>query len=352
VFRRFFVSGPQILYYHRVAADDAQAQRDPFGLTVSKENFAAQMASLAKKQNVVPLHDIVKDFLGELKLPGNSVAITFDDGYRDNYENAYPVLKALGLPATIFLTAGFIEKNSRLWWMSVSEILNHHPPEILRNLIGESNFCSLETAEQSARNGSRKYRDISEKRRICEIMKKLDENHRRQLIDFLESRLPYGHDGNDAEREFLSWNEIREMEQNGIAFGSHTMTHPILTQLDTETARQEIRQSKALLENILGHEVTFFSYPAGVFDKSHMRLVVEAGYEAAFATSRDCGVPGNHLFALRRKRVAEMHSIGFNGTFSEKAFEMELCGLMEFISLRKMRSKHKHAKQSPQPGRR
>jgi peptidoglycan/xylan/chitin deacetylase (PgdA/CDA1 family) len=294
------------------------------------------MEYLKKNRHVVPLSDVIKHFRGELELSRYSVAVSFDDGYRDNYDNAYPVLRSLELPATVFLTVGYIGSSRKLWWERVLEMLDEMDKNELQMILAGGSICPEKTARElisyTSQNGDRTKLGAS----VIDSFKLMKEDQRIRLVDLLDEAQKPNKDDNDK-RSFLSWAEIKEMAANNITFGSHTMYHPILTQVTKARAREEIQTSKSELESGLKREVAFFAYPDGMFNSEIMQLVAEAGYEAAFATSRHNTNTGHHLYALGRRRVGEGHSMFPDGNFSKELFEMEISGLFKILFLRKRR---------------
>jgi peptidoglycan/xylan/chitin deacetylase (PgdA/CDA1 family) len=119
------------------------------------------------------------------------------------------------------------------------------------------------------------------------------------------------------------------MAEEGIEFGSHTRSHPFLTQIAPEAAREEIAASRHELEERVGRPVIAFAYPDGRFDETIERLVEEAGYACAFQTRRLSRADRDSRYALPRRPVKEAHSTGFGGRFSSRLFAAELDGAVD-----------------------
>lgn len=212
---------PAILMYHSVAPGADLSNR----LVVSPETFDKQMRLLKERGfNVIPAEELARNIQNGRRMPLHTVAITFDDGYKDNYTYAFPVLKKYGLPATIFVITGEVGRSDR-----------------------------------------------------------------------------------------LSWGEIMTMRDSGLAaFGSHTLSHCILTEVpsDAELSR-ELSGSRALLENKLGAPVRTFAYPCGFFDDRVKEAAGKAGYEFAFATNPRQKVGNRDLMALKRIRISQRSGSSF-----------------------------------------
>ena len=275
--RRFLV-----LCYHRVN-DDAH----PFFPGTPVALFREQMETLRRYFAVLPLAELAER--ARLRdLPRNGVAVTFDDGYRDNYTNAFPVLRDLGLPATIFLTTEAVDGNALLWHDRVFDAFHRTPKDEARfgseilPLGAADRGASLATVLARLRRSSPQDRD----RRIESLLEALG-------ID----------NGASGGWEKLSWQEVREMASCGISFGAHTLDHPILTFVGEEEARRQIRESKRRIETELGSPITMFAYPNGGasdFDRSTRRIVEEEGLSLAVTTVSGANDESTDAYSLRR----------------------------------------------------
>lgn len=191
---------------------------------------------------VVPLHDLASGKKGARP----RVALTFDDGLRNNVDVAYPILKKLGLPATFFVCPGLIDGEQWLW--------NHEARQRLLTLD------AAERGELAAAVGA-----PGEVEAFIEWMKTLDIARRREVEAEIRSATP-GFGPTDAQRhefDLAGWQELKSLDPRVVTIGSHTMTHPILTSLTAEQTDAEMRQSRFALEKRLEREVSLFCYPNG-----------------------------------------------------------------------------------------
>jgi peptidoglycan/xylan/chitin deacetylase (PgdA/CDA1 family) len=217
-----------ILMYHHISDYLGQLP-----LNVTPSLFEKQIKYLLSRNfKVISITQLVESLKGNSPLPPKSVVITFDDGYKNNYLHAYPILKKYNLPATIFLTTGFINKSVK--------------PE---------SFSPV-------------YKEII-------------------------SRCP---------QEWLpfSWEEVREMSENGIEFGAHTVSHPRLTKIPLEKAREEIEESKREIEEKLGKQVKCFAYPYGDYNEEIIEIVREVGFACAVSVHPFPISNRTNLYALGR----------------------------------------------------
>jgi len=270
-----------ILTYHQVNDDG-----DAFFEGVPTKTFARQMEVIQEYFNVLPLDELVERAAGN-DVPPRGIAITFDDGYRDNYVNAFPVLKRHGMPATVFLVTGVLGNHSPIWHDRVFGIF--------RQTQCESAF--LEGKQRPMRN-------IDEKRGVMNLvlarLRGLDPFERDSEIERLGQALGVPEPRHNPK---LTWDEVREMTASGIAFGAHTVTHPILTKIPLGQAVQEIVASKEALEREVKRPVTLFAYPNGRandFSAPIKRAVREAGFLCAVTTLWGANDRRTDFFELRR----------------------------------------------------
>ena len=277
----------QILIYHRVNDD-----RDAFFPGVSIDAFTKEMEYLVRHYSVLALEDAV-DGLQSRDLPDKAVVVTFDDGYRDNYLNAFPILKRLSIPATIFLATDAISSGRMLWHDRVFTAFRKTNAPILEGL-GRTDLprYSLTTLEEK----------LLAQRAVLKLLRCVDEGERSRLIDRLISTLGV-EDRKEDRGLMLDWDEIKEMHDSGISFGSHTVTHPILSTLSIDRTKMEVYGSKKTIEEKLGIPAKAFAYPnggRGDFNEDIKTLVRRAGYVCGLTTLFGANSAGQDLFELRR----------------------------------------------------
>lgn len=282
-------SNLQILVYHRVTAEP-----DPYLPQMPLSTFHSQMEHLAAHYRVYRLDDAV-DRLMWGGLADNAIAITFDDGYRDNFDHAWPVLRQLGMTATFFLATGTIGTGKLLWHDRVFRSFAATTRRELRAFGTARETLPLDTPDQRARS----------RQRFVDFLRTLDNVERERYVDELEGRLDIGSDPRDASL-MMTWDQARRMAGEGAHFGAHTVTHPILSRLARDEARQEICESKAVVERQLGTAIDCFAYPAGRpvdYDDAIKDLLREAGFVSAVTTR--CG--SNRRPRGRQPDAFELH---------------------------------------------
>jgi len=306
----------KILAYHRVNNEQPYSP----GLTVSVSNFTEQIKFL-KRHNIVPLNEAVEMLRSGNKTPLNAIVITFDDGYRDNYSNAFPVLRRFNIPATIFLSVTNVNMHEDFWVDWVIKAVECNSKEVM-------DLTRLGLAKYRARNLREKEKTIQD---ILSRIKKLDRESAQRLIDYLRSeflqfpsKIMYSEGP-----KILSWEEIKEMRKHNISFGSHSMNHVILTKLPLHEAAYQINKSKRVIEEKLGEEIHSFAYPNGSaedFNREIVNLIEDSGYSCACTLIPGSNKTNADIYALRRYCVTEGMSTGFFGTFSPPLFALELSG--------------------------
>lgn len=302
-----------IFAYHRVVADIAKAEREAiYGLVVSSATFRRHCEALKKAFDVVSLETAMHFLDGERKVTRPLAVITFDDGYLDFYEEAFPVLNDLGLPATVFLPTNLIGQNKplahdRIFWL-VKQALEKR--------------VSISAALDKA--GVKK--DFSDSRDLLSVTDAivyLPHEQREKVIAELEKLL-----GDFAayprEYQLLSWEMVREMARKGINFGDHTANHVVLPLEDESLLEAEIINSKRELERELGKKVISFAYPNGEYNARVRQFVAQAGYKIAVTTEKRINQPGADLLALGRISLCEESTRGFKGTYSPRVADLRL----------------------------
>jgi peptidoglycan/xylan/chitin deacetylase (PgdA/CDA1 family) len=303
-----------ILTLHHVRPRGAGGFR-PNGLLEIMPDFLDRTLSLIRAEG----YDLVSldEALALLSAPRKGrffVALTFDDGYRDNVEQAWPVLAKHGAPWTLFVTAGFADRTARLWWLELEEAIAALPQVNV----------TLPDGPFTANTGS----DAEKQRAFDGLYWRLRRQPEATLLSAIADLAKQA--GIDStvlvERECLPWETLRALAgAPGVTIGAHTLTHPMLAKHDEASARSEIVESKARLEKELGIPVRHFAYPVGDPTSAGPRdfaLAKAAGFASAVTTR-----PG-HLFAEHADHPHALPRVSLNGLHqSEAALRALLSGL-------------------------
>jgi peptidoglycan/xylan/chitin deacetylase (PgdA/CDA1 family) len=269
-----------VLNYHRIG----NRNEEPFDAGVfsaTADEFNDQISYLKRRVSLVTLEEALAFIDGELneaivgeKIGGCRVLITFDDGYIDNYDIAYPILRSHGVQGVFFLATSMVGSSQVPWWDEIA--------------------CLVKTARVrkfSLRYPAELVVDIEENgltESLNAILKlyKMPGNadHARFMQELAQEGR--GQEPPQTERRFLSWDEARQMMRGGMAIGSHTRSHMILSQLQPEQQLEELRESRAILQEKLGSNVDVLAYPVGSkgsFTHQTQSAAQQTGYRAAFS---------------------------------------------------------------------
>jgi peptidoglycan/xylan/chitin deacetylase (PgdA/CDA1 family) len=278
--------GLRILAYHRILDDDLSSFAfDEALISARRDDFREQMKFVRRNFDVISFEDLHRCEMEEREWPRRALIITFDDGYRDNYTNAFPVLKEFHLPATIFLTTGHIGEARLFWWDRVAYLIKHTSRQSVV-------FADLSSAPFDLSSARARRQSIA---RVLWWLKQVQEETRNRFLDSLSSELDVELPGGVAEEMHLSWDEVKEMARSGIEFGSHTVTHPILSHVGESQLQREISESKQAIEEHLGREVMAFAYPAGRrtrFNDNVQSIVARCGYRYAVSYDEGAAIEG------------------------------------------------------------
>jgi peptidoglycan/xylan/chitin deacetylase (PgdA/CDA1 family) len=260
-----------ILMYHRVSPP----AKDLYLQSLAPEIFDKQIEYLKKEFKILSLEEFARTCRSSDPLPEKTAVITFDDGYKDNYTYAYPILQKYDVPATIFLTTGYIETGKLLWWDLVGYICRHSQVNTLR--LDDDGLTEFKIKTDSDRTKT--------KFRITEKLRRKSESQKWSIIQQLVNQSELPSLITPGKNLILSWSEIQEMAKGKITFGAHTVNHPILTSESLELAKREITQSKRAIEERLKTEITTFSYPDGCYNNEIIDIVRKSGFICATAVS-------------------------------------------------------------------
>lgn len=274
-----------VVMYHRISENEDTP-------ATSARAFAEQISYLTAHYRLMPLSDLADSLASGRKLPPGAAAITIDDGYRDTYEVALPILRRYDAPAAVFVVTDFVDEKAWLWTDKLRYLILRTEAERFETVIkGRSlllNFSGRASRLEAA--GC-----------INTVLKTLPDEEKNEAIDRIALSLGLQIPPKPpSEFSSLTWEQLREMVSAGIEIGSHTVTHPILTNISREQLQRELRESRARIASMLNREVTLFCYPNGNANASVRREVKREGYKCALTTERGFNDERSDLFALKR----------------------------------------------------
>jgi peptidoglycan/xylan/chitin deacetylase (PgdA/CDA1 family) len=292
--------GSVIYMFHRLTDDNSGLREG-----VRVELFEAFCALLAKHYEVLPLVEIVRRIRSG-RVSSREVAITFDDGYSDNYHLALPVLRRYHLPATVFVTTDFINGKSYPWATRLELIIE-------RGSAPDGPLCCdgipLDLSSMEKRRASLA--------QLAAHFQNEDHTRKNELIAQLAETLSVDVES-ALKKDLCTWDQLREMDRCGFVSGGHTVTHPFLTRISHEQVEQELADSKSEIEKELGHPIETFAYPNGKeadFDDDVVRITQEVGFDIAVTAMHGANTPAADPLRLRR--------VGAYGDLAQMALQLE-----------------------------
>lgn len=300
-----------VLAYHRIA--DALSPDFAYyrpNVSTTPEMFRRHMAFVAEHFNVIDLKSLW-DFIQLGKaLPPYPLLISFDDGYLDNYECAFPILKEYNLPAMMSLVTSRMSNPKPLWWDECSYYFHHTQQEMVDlPLLGQQDIS-----------------DMDKRDAVCEAFieraKRMPPDWQQCAVEQVQHLLDVEY--RDPKPHFISWDQAREMADNRITLQGHTITHPILSQISIGQMYWEILQSTYEVQREIGQAPMAFTYPNGHpqdYTQETVDAVCEAGYSMAFTYTQGAVLANN----IKRYpyQLPRIH-IGYRDTF--EIFAMKVTG--------------------------
>jgi peptidoglycan/xylan/chitin deacetylase (PgdA/CDA1 family) len=290
-----------ILCYHGIGESG-----NPLGVAPTRQLFQAQMRFLRENYRVVSLDEVCRELRTGVKSePG--VAITFDDGYRSSYTVAFPILRKYRLPATVYLTIESVETGQVAWYDRVFLAMAVAPSGALQ--LDFDSPCRFQLNSPGDR--------LRAALELVALLRTLPNSERRKCCALLEKKI--GLPQNALSSRVLTWEEIHVMHQAGISFGSHTLTHPVVSQLTLQELEQELGASKCLLEKKLGIPARDFAFPFGKASDCSppaLEMLSRFGYRSAVTTVPGVNTPHVNPFEMRRLQVRP------DGSLARFAFDL------------------------------
>jgi peptidoglycan/xylan/chitin deacetylase (PgdA/CDA1 family) len=296
-----------VLMYHRVlSADERERTGSHPAIVVDARTFAKQMAYLSRRFAVLTPEEFTRRMTTRTPFPSSSCLITFDDGWRDNFTNALPILRDRKLPALVFLPVNFIAARRLFWREALTHLLVKVVQDVNANPGRATRFRTILSPA-----GLASVVDLKDAAPLPAIIDALDglkpitDASGDGLLSAVAEELGVRPESLDTVDEFMDWNQIAAMAAQGIAFGGHGADHRILTHVPTDVAAIEIDTSKRVIEERLGCVPSAFSYPNGSWRPDVANTVRTSGYRLAFTTEPGTVSCDDEPFTIRRVNIHE-----------------------------------------------
>jgi peptidoglycan/xylan/chitin deacetylase (PgdA/CDA1 family) len=290
-----------VLAWHRIVpltAGDYPLDLDLISAT--PEEFDWQMGFLREHMSPVSLTQVIEHLQTGTPLPQRPVAVTFDDGFSDTWEHAFPALRRHRIPATVFVTTGYVDSRKPFWFELAAHLMMKIAPRAIAVSGNGVTHLPLGPGTAQRRHSIRL---------LHAFLKSLSDERRETLMAAWSEQFAADIDAAacDSSRP-LTWAQIVQLASAGVEIGSHTVTHPNLAQTTDEALAWELSESRRAIAERLHSEPQVVAYPfgtRGTFDDRVMRAAERAGYQLGVAYTQGCNwLHSLHRFELRRVDVA------------------------------------------------
>jgi peptidoglycan/xylan/chitin deacetylase (PgdA/CDA1 family) len=321
---------PWIVSYHRVVEDFARSSGTAIEpMLISRAMFERHLDWIARRFECIALDDLGARLGREGGFRRPAAAITFDDGYSDVYHHAFPILKARGIPATVFVISALVGTSRPPLFARLHLLL----------LDVSGTWPARAAALASALSGfgpeiervARRDRPPPEPHATMRLLlERLPQSELERVVDALSRDPVAAHVESDGRRP-MTWEMLAEMQRAGVTVASHSRTHPLLSRENPAKVWEEIDGSRRELRERLGGEVLHFAYPNGWFNSDTVEAVARAGYRYAYTSCRHRD-PSFPLLTLPRTLLWENSGLGASGSFSPVVMGCQADGLFERLS--------------------
>jgi peptidoglycan/xylan/chitin deacetylase (PgdA/CDA1 family) len=319
-----------ILSYHRVVGNyPLEAERGLPTLNIARDTFRKHLEVLCQTHDVVRLDDAMEMLAGRRAARRDAAVITFDDGYRDVYEHAFPVLREMNLPAVAYVPSSFIGTSKRLahdrLWAALKTMEKRALGPMSVGVGADYEGLLLRAFEGAPTPNKVLERLIADNPTgvLYGLAEMLEDRLRIDRADGPRGQLP------------MSWEMLREMGAHGIETGAHTAEHTVLTNQPLDEARREIAACKSVLEKGTGRPVRHFAYCNGWYSAGVAQALRAEGFTSAVTTEDMPNMPGVDPYALKRKVLWEMSSAGILGGWSKALAACQFNDTFGMLSLQK-----------------
>lgn len=318
---KYFEHKAIVLMYHRIA--DSRA--DVWNIAVSPENLEEQLNFLKNSGRVIPLQELVKE-LQNKRIKKNSIAITFDDGYADNFVIAKPLLEKYELPAAFFIPTINIGQQKEFWWDELEQLILYTKelPSSISIVINNIKI-ELGLGEENKLNDEIVSRQISWKAyeqppptlrcniflTIWEALKPLNNEQQQHYLQILRSWAACNI-STRKEYQCMSVEQLKKLGENNLfTIGAHSSTHAALAFHNKSFQEKELVENKFFLEKVLDNKIEMLAYPYGSYNADTINASIGAGFTSAFTTDEECVLNKTRSYCIGRFPVKNENAIKF-----------------------------------------
>ena len=319
-----------ILSYHRVVADFAlEAKRSLYTLNIEQKTFRRHLEVLQETHDVVSLEEAMSVLDGTRQAARDVAVVTFDDGYRDVYTHAYPVMRDMRVPGVIYVPSSFVGTDRRLGHDRLFTALRRMKERSIGPMavgVGNPGERWLIDAFEGGVDAHVALERLIARRPTPGLLK---------LADALEDRLGLATYKPPEGELPVTWEMLREMDAHGVITGAHSAEHTVLTNQRLEDARREIAQCKVVLEKGMKKPVRHFAYCNGYYSAGVAQALKAEGFVSGVTTEDLPNTPGVDPFALKRKVLWEASSAGVLGFYSKPLVACQFEDTFGMLALQK-----------------
>jgi peptidoglycan/xylan/chitin deacetylase (PgdA/CDA1 family) len=312
---------PIILGLHRVVNNFSSASKDYMpSMLISTDTLEQYLDWIGKRRKFVTLQEAIERFNVPQRTGKPLATVTFDDGYRDVYEYAFPLLKRKGIPFTVFVVTDLVGTDRRLphdeLFFLLRRALQQWGSDSARNLTALFN-----TAERRL--------VVSDEADVFSLTRRflvtLPQADLLRVIDTLRERV--GSLENTDSHRILTWDMVKQMHQAGVGIESHGASHALFSNESSQKVVAELTDSKRQIESRIGTEVRHLAYPDGKFNRGVAKTVAESGYQSA-CTTGDYDLTCAR-YTIPRRMLWEKAGVNASGRPSRAVLECLLAGVFD-----------------------
>jgi len=322
---------PLVVGYHRVVKNFKQSDSLSISpMLTSARTFEQHLDWIGRRYRFVSLDELALRLENKDTTGKPVAAVTFDDGYRDIYQNAFPILKRKGIPSAVFVVTALVGTN---------RLQVHDELHLLFSAMLEQPCVAIENRwrdlvatlqlpyEQAERLTHRLINAKEAFQATRALLETVDQHAITRFINTLRSRVPVDEEGL---RDFLmlDWDMLAEMVAGGVTVGSHTRSHALLADETPEVLRDEVEGSRRELEQRLGVPIRHFAYPDGRFNARAIQAVADAGYRTAYTICAHQD-PAHPLLTISRRMLWENACMDGFGRFSPAILSCQANGIFD-----------------------
>jgi peptidoglycan/xylan/chitin deacetylase (PgdA/CDA1 family) len=311
------MSALRVLTYHRIGRLEESPGMSPATLSATAESFADQMRMVVRRFKPVSLEQVLASLDGGPSLPARAVLVTFDDATECFARHAWPVLRELRVPATLFVPTAFPESDREFWWDTLHRLVSVASQSAAGQSVAGQSVAGLRASSNWSTEmwrtpwGSMAVGSEAERRQTWRRLAAAfrDGPFERSLRWLRESAARCSLEPRRS--PVLSWSELRRLRDEGVAIAPHTRTHPPLTAVDAATLRDELQGARDDLARELGDCWPALAYPGGFCDSQVVEAARAAGLRLGFTTRRGANPwPTADRLQLRRINVGRRSGAG------------------------------------------